>query len=87
MHYEGSEFTEEQIRENMQTVYEDDEIVSAKDNPDAADILDNDTSNASDSDADQKSEGSGKMPPTFPGVFMKDQSILPVSVPDFVICA
>lgn len=87
MHYGGSEFTEEQIRENMQTVYEDDEIVSTKDNPDAADVLDNGTSNASDSDTDQKSEGSGKMIPTSPGVFMKDRSILPVSVPDVVICA
>lgn len=77
VHYGGSEFTEEQIRENMQTVYEDDEIVSTKDNPDAADVLDNGTSNASDSDTDQKSEGSGKMIPTSPGVFMKDRSILP----------
>ncbi|KAM5145703.1 rho guanine nucleotide exchange factor 9 [Mantella aurantiaca] len=73
----GSEFTEEQIRENMQTVCDDDKMVSVKDNPDASEVLDNDNSTASDSDTDQKSEGSGKMMPTSPGVFMKDQSILP----------
>lgn len=72
----GSEFTEEQIRENMQTVWEDDELDSVKDNSDGNHVQDNDTSIASDSDTDQKSEWPGKMVPTSP-VFMKGQSILP----------
>ncbi|XP_072285415.1 uncharacterized protein [Pyxicephalus adspersus] len=77
IHCVGSEFTKEQIRENLQTICEDDKLTSGKDNLDVSDVLENNTSITSDSDADQKSEGSGKMIPRSPGVSMKDRSILP----------
>ncbi|XP_068103643.1 rho guanine nucleotide exchange factor 9 isoform X2 [Hyperolius riggenbachi] len=77
MQLEGSSFTQEPSTENTQEGHDDNEPVSAKPDADVRDVLDNDTSTASDSDTDQNSEGFGNIVPLSPEVLMKDQKILP----------
>ncbi|XP_066437752.1 uncharacterized protein [Eleutherodactylus coqui] len=75
--FEASLLTDQvQINNNLQTAYEEEEESAAtKDDIDVNDVLDNDTSLASDSDTDQKSDRSSKVMTS--GLLAKDESILP----------
>ncbi|KAM3911607.1 rho guanine nucleotide exchange factor 9 isoform 1-T1 [Leptodactylus fuscus] len=75
--FEGSTLTDQERIDNLQEAYEeeDEESIAAKHDTNANEVLDNDTSLTSDSDTDQKSDGSGKVMTA--GLLTRDESLLP----------